>query len=67
VPVWIRGRLKLGPVSTDFAYMDSLEQAGLVVELICWRLFGRPFHPPAAIFHSVGRLEKWSGKRCLST
>jgi catechol 2,3-dioxygenase-like lactoylglutathione lyase family enzyme len=67
VPVWIRGRLKLGPLSTDFAYMDSLEQAGLVVEFICWRLFGRPFHPPAAAFHTVGRVEKWSGKRCLST
>jgi len=67
VPVWIRGRLKLGPLSTDFAYMDSVEQAGLVIEFICWRLFGRPFHPPAAAFHTVGRVEKWSGKRCLST
>jgi catechol 2,3-dioxygenase-like lactoylglutathione lyase family enzyme len=66
VPVWIRGRLKLGPVSTDFAYMDSVAQAGLVVEFICWRLFGRPVRPPAAVFHTVGRLEKWSGKRCLS-
>lgn len=66
VPVSVRGRLKLGPLSCDFAYMDSVEQAGIVVEFICWRLFGRPFHPPAAVFHTVGRLEKWSGKRCLS-
>jgi catechol 2,3-dioxygenase-like lactoylglutathione lyase family enzyme len=66
VPVWIRGRLKLGPVSSDFAYMDSVEQCGFVIEFICWRLFGRPFRPPAAVFHTVGRLEKWSGKRCLS-
>ncbi len=66
IPLWIRGQLKLGPVSSDFAYMDSVDQAGVVVEFICWRLFGRSFRPPAAVFHTVGRLEKWSGKRSLS-
>jgi catechol 2,3-dioxygenase-like lactoylglutathione lyase family enzyme len=67
VPVWVRGQLKLGPVGVDFAYMDSLEQAGVVVEFICWRLFGRVFSPPPGVFHTVGRLEKWSGHRSLAT
>jgi hypothetical protein len=66
LPVWVRGRLKMGPVSVDFAYMDSLEQAGVVVEFICWRIFGRVFSPPPGVFHTVGRLEKWSGHRSLA-
>ncbi len=65
-PLWVRGQLKMGPLGVDFAYMDSLVGAGFIVEFICWRVLGRPFCPPAGVFHAVGRLEKWSGKRSLS-
>ena len=62
-PVWIRGKLKIGPATADFCYMDTVEEAGLIIEFISWRIFGRPFSPPATLYHVAGRLEKWSGKR----
>jgi hypothetical protein len=65
-PVWVRGKLKTGPLRTDFAYMDTEAAAGLVIEFICWRLFGRRFSPPGSVFHAIGRLEKLLGKRCLA-
>ncbi len=66
LPVWVRGKLKMGPVTVDFAYMDTMAEAGLVIEFISWHILGRPFQPPAAFFHSAGRLEKWSGKRSIT-
>ncbi len=65
-PVWIRGKLKIGPATADFCYVDSVEEAGLIIEFISWRIFGSPFHPLAALYHGAGRLEKWSGKRSIT-
>jgi len=65
-PLWIRGQLKIGPVKVDFAYMDTVQKAGIVIEFISWRILGWAFRPPAGILESVGRLEKWSGKRSIS-
>jgi hypothetical protein len=66
MPVWIRGRLKMGPSQVDFAYMDTLEEAGFIIEFISWRMFGRTFKPPASLLKVGGRLEKWSGKRSIA-
>lgn len=65
-PVWVRGRLKAGPMTGDFAYMDTVKDTGLVMEFISWRLMGIKISPPAAIFRALGRLEKWTGKRSIS-
>jgi len=65
-PVWIRGKLKIGPATADFAYMDTVKEAGLIVEFISWRIFGRTFSPPAVLYHAAGRLEKWLGKRSIT-
>ena len=65
-PVWIRGKLKIGPATANFAYMDTVEKAGIVVEFISWRIFGQTFSPPAALYHGAGWLEKWSGKRSIT-
>lgn len=65
-PVWVRGQLGLGPIRTDFAYMDTLESAGIILEFICWQMAGVRFSPPGSILKAVGWLEKKSGKRCLS-
>ncbi len=64
--VWVRGRLKPGLMEGDFAYMDTVNDAGLVIEFICWRLMGLRISPPAAIFRAIGHLEKWTGKRSIS-
>jgi hypothetical protein len=65
-PLWIRGKLKSGPSTADFAYMDTVNDAGLVIEFICWKLMGVRFNTPPSIFHAIGRIEKWTGKRCIS-
>ena len=65
-PVWVRGKLKSGPMTTDFAYMDTVNDAELVIEFICWRLMGIRFSTPPSIFHAIGRIEKWTGKRSIS-
>jgi hypothetical protein len=63
---WVRGRLKMGPMKVDFAYMDTFEEVGVIIEFICWRIFGVTFRPRSCVLTSAGRLEKWSGKRSLS-
>jgi hypothetical protein len=64
-PVWVRGRLQTGPMKAEFAYMDTVDACGLVIEFISWRFLGWPMKPPAGMFRTVGRLEKWTGKRCV--
>ena len=65
IPTLIRGRIKTGPLAFDFAYMDSVENAGFVIELIEFSAFGMRFRPPGVLYHFLGRLEKMSGLRCI--
>lgn len=62
-PVWVRGRIKTGPMITEFVYLDTVAEAGLVIEFISWKLLGVRFTPVAGLIHALGRLQKWSGKR----
>lgn len=66
LPVWVRGQLKAWPSTTDFAYMEPLEENGLIMEFINWRIMGLSFSPPPKLLKTVGRLEKWSGKRSIA-
>ncbi|MBN2283557.1 MAG: VOC family protein [Deltaproteobacteria bacterium] len=65
-PIFIRGRLRAFPMTTEFAYMDTEETAGFIMEFISWKLFGMPFSMPPSVFHAIGRLERWSGKRTIN-
>lgn len=64
-PTWIRGTLKAFPNTTEFAYMDTMAETGLVIEFICWKLLGIPIKVPQAVFHAIGHVEKAIGIRCL--
>ena len=64
IGLWVRGKLRAFPTSTDFAYMDAME-SGLIPEFICWRMLGFRANPPAKLFSAVGRIEKWTGKRSI--
>jgi hypothetical protein len=64
-PTWVRGRLSAWPTRTHFAYMDTVDQAGLVLEFISWKLLGLPFAPVPFMMHAIGRLQKLSGMRVL--
>lgn len=41
----VRGKLAMGPLEADFAYMDTVGSAGVILEFIEWKLFGRGFVP----------------------
>jgi hypothetical protein len=65
-PVYVRGRLSATPlIRTNFAYMDTEAETGLVLEFICWKLLGIPLEPVPAVMHGIGALQKLSGKRVL--
>jgi hypothetical protein len=56
--VWIRGTIKAGPSKTEFAYMDTLDETGLIIEFISWGMFGWKFKSPAGILKAVWKLWK---------
>jgi catechol 2,3-dioxygenase-like lactoylglutathione lyase family enzyme len=64
--VWVRGAITLGPANTQFAYMDTEEKTGIVIEFISQRCFGMRWWPLGAVFKVAARLEKWTGKRSIS-
>ena len=65
-PVWVRGAIKLRPANTQFAYMDTEAETGIVIEFISQRCFGLKWWPLDAVFKVAARLEKWTGKRSIS-
>ena len=65
VPVLIRGQLKMGPVSVEFAYMDTLKEVGLIVEFICWRIRGRTFMPPPGVTGRSRWMERFAGRHTV--
>lgn len=58
-PTWVRGRLKLGPLRVDFAYMDSVAEAGIILEFIGWRIRSRRVTPAPGTVADARRLERW--------
>jgi hypothetical protein len=63
---WVRGRIKALPLVTDFAYMDTRDQAGIILEFIDMKIMGFSIKVPAGIYHNLGRIEKIIGIRSLS-
>lgn len=63
---WVRGQIKSFPIVTDFAYMDTVAQAGIILEFIDMRFLGFAVQVPGGIYHNLGRLQKLIGIRCLS-
>jgi hypothetical protein len=64
-PVWVRGKIGIGPLSINFAYMDTASEAGTIIEFIGYRLAGIPVNPIAGFIKAAGRLQKKIGKRCI--
>ena len=64
-PVWVRGRIGVGPLSVDFVYMDSVREAGTIIEFIGYRFAGIPARPAAGINRTAAWLQKKAGKRCI--
>lgn len=64
-PAWVRGRIGVGPLSVDFAYMDSIHETGTILEFIGYRFAGIPARPAASIIRTVAWLQMKTGKRCI--
>ncbi|MFP4476882.1 MAG: VOC family protein [Desulfatibacillaceae bacterium] len=65
-PVLVRGRIETSPSRTDFAYLDTMEDSGFIMELIHHRVLGMSLAPPWWIYAILAYLEIWTGKRCIS-
>jgi hypothetical protein len=66
MPVWVRGQLKAWPSTTEFAYLTPDVENGLIMEFINWHVMGFSVSPPPWLLKTIGRIEKWTGKRCLA-
>jgi Glyoxalase/Bleomycin resistance protein/Dioxygenase superfamily len=64
--LYVRGQIKFGPSRTEFAYMDTIEKTGFILEYITHHFLGKSTRPPQALFHSIGFLQKLTGKRCFT-
>jgi len=63
--LWVRATLKGAGLTADLAYMDKNEDDGISMEFIRIKLFGIPLRLSAGATHTIGRIQKWTGKRCL--
>lgn len=64
-PTLVRGRIKAGPLTFEFAYLDTIHTAGIIIELINLKALGLRINPLGFVYHFLGRLEKLSGIRCV--
>lgn len=62
---WVRGTIHAFPSTAEFAYMDTEDRAGIIIEFITMRLLGLRLPLPHAAFHALGYLEKATGVRCM--
>ncbi len=62
---WVRGTIRTFPTTAEFAYMDTVGKAGIIVEFITMRLLGLRVPIPHAVFHALGRAEKALGIKCM--
>jgi hypothetical protein len=63
---WVRGRISALGFVTDFAYVDSVKQAGIILEFIHMQMIGISVNVPGGIYHNLGRMQKIIGKRSIS-
>lgn len=66
IKVLIRGVNKLGPMDTQFVYMDTEKTIGIIIEFISRKFFGLDWWPLDPVFKVVARFQKWTGKRSLA-
>jgi hypothetical protein len=64
-PTWVRGKIVVGPLRIEFAYMDTVREAGIILEFIDYRFAGIPVNPIAGLTRAAAWLQKKTGKRCI--
>ncbi len=61
----VRGKIKMGPLKVNFAYMDARDEVGLIVEFIDYRIAGLSMKPSAGVMKGAARLMKRLGRNQL--
>ena len=64
-PTWVRGKIAVGPLRIEFAYMDSVREAGTILEFIGYWFAGIPVNPIPGLIGAAAWLQKKTGKRCI--
>jgi len=57
----VQGRIKVGPFTGDFAYMDARRETGIYVEFIDYRVIGIPVRPAPAMMKTIAKLLRLFG------
>lgn len=65
-PLLVRGKLRLGIVSGEFAYFDTRQDCGMITELISMKILGIHARLPQALVARLARFQVASGKRSFS-
>ncbi len=61
----VEAKLSLGVAQVDFAYLDTVDQAGYIIEFLAWRFLAWRFAPPYGLLKALGKLQKITGIRSL--
>lgn len=65
-PLLVRGKLNLGLVRADFAYMDTRLECGVISELISIKILGFHASLPRRLMALLARLQQRSGMRTFN-
>ena len=65
-PLLVRGKLRLGIVTGEFAYFDTRQDCGMITELISMKILGIHARLPQALVARLARFQVASGKRCFN-
>ncbi|HPC46677.1 MAG TPA: VOC family protein [Deltaproteobacteria bacterium] len=65
LPTWVRGTIRNLGLTIEFAYMDTVADAGIIIEFIGVKCLGIPMPVPPAVYHALGGIERLIGVRCL--
>jgi len=61
--VWVKGQIASPFLFTDFAYMDTIKDAGIIIELVSMKAFGLHTDPPSTFISVLGSFQKTFSRR----
>jgi len=50
-----KGKTKVGPLKAEFAYFDTVDEFGIILELASFKLFGINITPMPSMINAIGR------------
>ncbi len=63
--IWIEGTNQIGPARSQFTYMDTQKEMGVVIEFFSRSCWGLNWWPLSMLYRIIARVQKITGKRTL--